>query len=844
MKRTVIVLSAAVRRAPAVVLLLALALSLGIGAFATQVQEASGNEGFAPDNPELLASERIAELFGGEREEVVQILISGDGDLTSPEGVSAAIAIQEAVTTSDAATYLAEQPERPAVVTHIGPVFQAAAMAGVDPTGADGATVDQLYRDALAQMPDEQRGLVTALLPDGTDPAAAATDRALALVFLDLSELGDDFDAIAAVEADLADAVRAAELPAGVTAEPFAFPLLFADTDAFEREIGRLFGLAALIILLILAFVYLVRPRGDIGRLAAVRRTASDVALTLLVIVLAIMWVQGFAGLLGPGVLGWIGPLAEPSRILPVLLIGLGVDYAIHLTSRYREELADGVSVTDGVERATRTVGVALVLATVTTAVGFFTNLATPVPAIRDFGILAGLGIGAAFLLMLTVFPAARLLLDRRAEAAGRLPRASLQGQGERLLPALMARVAVFAERAPAVTLAITVGVGGSLGVVGLANVSTEFSFTDFVPEGSPLVATFDQIRDDFGGGFGETTEVLIEGDIATPAAHNALVAALADLATVDDVTRFGEQAAAQSPVAVLAEALQGPAAAALPQVNPDLTVPPDADVAALYDALRSAAPEPAGAVIGPDLQAIRVSIVTSAGETDAGDLAAALREVFAPVAEAVGGTAVPTSDVIISDAITTALRDSQLTSLFVAVIAAMALLVVNFWVSDRRPLLGVVTIAPVALIVLWTFGMMAATGVPVGPVTATIAALAVGIGVPYTIHVTHRFVEDRERHTSIEEAIRSTVRHTGGALAGSAFTTMAGFGILVTSSLVPFQQFGLVTVYAIGFALVAATVVLPSLLVLWDRYRRRRGDVPAAARQVTTPPPEPVGTV
>ena len=55
-------------------------------------------------------------------------------------------------------------------------------------------------------------------------------------------------------------------------------------------------------------------------------------------------------------------------------------------------------------------------------------------------------------------------------------------------------------------------------------------------------------------------------------------------------------------------------------------------------------------------------------------------------------------------------------------------------------------------------------------------AALAIGIGVPYSIHVTHRYLEDRLRFDDPEEAMRSTTGHTGGALAGSAFTTLAGF--------------------------------------------------------------------
>jgi predicted RND superfamily exporter protein len=160
-----------------------------------------------------------------------------------------------------------------------------------------------------------------------------------------------------------------------------------------------------------------------------------------------------------------------------------------------------------------------------------------------------------------------------------------------------------------------------------------------------------------------------------------------------------------------------------------------------------------------------------------------------------------------------------------ITVVASGLVLVISFLIESRRWFLGVITITPVALVVLWTYGLMYATGIPFGPVTATLAALAIGIGVPFTIHIARRFQEDRREHSEMDEAMRSTMRNTGGALAGSAFTTMAGFGVLITSSLVPFRQMGQVTVYAIGLSLVAAVLVLPSLLALWDRWHRSRGD-------------------
>ncbi len=79
--------------------------------------------------------------------------------------------------------------------------------------------------------------------------------------------------------------------------------------------------------------------------------------------------------------------------------------------------------------------------------------------------------------------------------------------------------------------------------------------------------------------------------------------------------------------------------------------------------------------------------------------------------------------------------------------------------------------------------------GLSFNVLTSTVAARAIGIGVPYGIHITHRFTEDRELATSTEEAMRSTIMYTGGALAASAATTAVGFGVLVFSELIPIQE-------------------------------------------------------
>ncbi len=853
MKALVNNLSRLVSRAPVVVLVSVLVLTAVFGFFSSQVVITDGNEGFAPDAEELLAQERISELFGDDSSaSVLQVIVTGDGDVLTTDGLAAVRTVADVITSSDLGPLLAESPERPALVSYLLPI-EVQAQEGAPAPRTD-AELKEAFRTGVAELPPDVGGIATTLLSGDRDLEAATARRGLLLVFLNapgFDETGDpdafdpgaDFEDFTELEEQVAAQIRATDLPDGFTAEPFSFELIFATGDEFQAEVGRLFGMAALIILVILFFVFWLHPRGRATRWTAARRTGADVVLTMATIFMAISWMNGIGVILGPKYLGLISDFGPMNQIIPILLVGLGVDYAIHLTSRYREEASAGATVTGAMQRAIHTVGIALVLATVTTAVGFLTNLVSPIPALKDFGLLAAIGIASSFVLMLTFVASVRLLLDRRAESGERLPREAMGTTGDRLLPKLIGRTSVLAEKIPAVTLAVALGLG-ALGAYGVTQLETKFSFTDFVPRPNPLLPTFDVLVEEFGGGFGESTQVLIEGQVATPEAHNAMVAALGALGTTEDVVQFGDFPAAQSPLSVLAGLVEPESEAFAPDVaqaavaaglGDDLAVGPDADVAALYAAMLAAAPDQAARVLhqdGGEFDAALFDITTQAGEDGAADLAANMRDAFAPVAAA-GPTAIPTSDEIVNNVVITSLRESQVSSLAITVLAAMALLVINFWVESRRPLLGVITILAVALVMLWSFGIMAALGIPFGPVTATISALAIGIGVPYTIHITHRFQEDRIRFATTEEAIRSTTRNTGGALAGSAFTTMAGFGILVTASTIPFRQFGLVTAYTIGLAMAAAVLVLPSMLVLWDRWHKRRGEPTVDAHAV-----------
>ena len=175
---------------------------------------------------------------------------------------------------------------------------------------------------------------------------------------------------------------------------------------------------------------------------------------------------------------------------------------------------------------------------------------------------------------------------------------------------------------------------------------------------------------------------------------------------------------------------------------------------------------------------------------------------------------------------VTSAMTDGQTTSIAITLIAALIVLMIFFWVTEFKPMLGFIAVSPILLVLLWVLGSMTLLNIPYNVVTALITALSIGIGVDYTIHIIHRFTEELEHGKSLIDATTTTLSTTGSALIGSAITTALAFAVLLFSPSLPFQQFGLVTGITILFALIASIVVVPPMLIVWAAYHQWRAEM------------------
>ena len=160
------------------------------------------------------------------------------------------------------------------------------------------------------------------------------------------------------------------------------------------------------------------------------------------------------------------------------------------------------------------------------------------------------------------------------------------------------------------------------------------------------------------------------------------------------------------------------------------------------------------------------------------------------------------------------ATTDSMRRSIPYAFIASFAIILLTL----RSFKYAILTVIPIALVVVWLYGIMYLFDFSLNYVTATIGAISLGVGVDFAIHMTMRFREELSKQPNKYEALNSSISGTGVALLGSAISSVIGFAIMGFAPMPLFSTFGILTAIMICLALLSSLLTLPSLLYLFSR--------------------------
>jgi predicted RND superfamily exporter protein len=252
----------------------------------------------------------------------------------------------------------------------------------------------------------------------------------------------------------------------------------------------------------------------------------------------------------------------------------------------------------------------------------------------------------------------------------------------------------------------------------------------------------------------------------------------------------------------------------------------PDDNLPTIYRELEaSPAGDRASQYLADDRRSARIVYTASADASDQ-EITAAGHE----IADRFRVDATPTGNTVVFQAVSDLIYESAITSLALALGATVLFLVFIYWVLEGLPSLGIANLAPIVVAVASVAGTMRLLNIPFNAFTATILSLTIGLGIDYSVHVVHRFVDER-RERALIPALRRTVIGTGGALLGSMATTAFGIGVLTLAVLTVLGQFGILTAMSIVYSFLASLLVLPSTLVVWDRFVNDDPDVPMGPR-------------
>ena len=543
-------------------------------------------------------------------------------------------------------------------------------------------------------------------------------------------------------------------------------------------------------------------------------RSWSSAVLAFVGLLMVMVWLKGGSNLVG------LNSSLTLDLIVPIAIIALGVDFFIHASARYQESRRLGRAPSLALGTGLGAVIGALTLAMLSDGIAFLANLTSGIETIIGFAVAAGIATIASYLIMGIFLPLVRMRLDGN-HLPGLRP----------LTTAGLVHPAMPAPQSTTVPGSANGGWGGRLGFIGVGIVATlvrarwivlstaaaitlvttylafqlepQLDVKEFFASESDLVVGLEKLEQHVDLDLaGEPGVVYIRGDLTSRESLAAIEDLLTDLGqnphlgSDDD----GQVRLYRHTVLNLLHQLTGSDYARerieeefgvritdddgdrLPddpfqlqtayQFMHQYGVPRSAD--SLYYDLRQV-----GETVSPYLDSggeMATNLIIGVRGTREQATLAQVRQSLEADLEAVrqvpsisfaGITGSPFTRESTLHAATKALN----VSLPVAVAACLILLAI--WLRSLR--LAVAAVIPMGLVVSWLYAFMYLAGYHLNFVTATIAAVSIGLGIDYSIHVTFRFRREMELNPDRTAALRATASVVGGPLIGSAASSAIG---------------------------------------------------------------------
>lgn len=688
------------------------------------------------DHPFVEVTERVQEVFGN-RYTVVIGVTPKTGDVWQPDVLERVLAITDR---------LAETPG----VTRANLQSLAAPRAKDIAGDANGLLVSRLLDHVPVDVGEAQAIRARLAANPAYKDVLVGRDERTAAIFVEFEKDPNGFGHVMEQVHAAIDPSRGPDVSIAVAGQP----VFLANLETFSKRMAWLLPIAVLLIGLVHLEAF---------------RTVQGLVLPLVTAVLALVWSLGIMTLAGVH-------LDPFNNVTPILILAVAAGHSVQMLKRYYEEFdrasagslltpreASRAAVVASVVR----VGPVLMAACVIAALSFLSLVVFDIQAIRTFGVFCCLGILSIIVVEMTFTPALRAMLP---------PPAAREAKAEKAITMWDRFAGLLAEQVidrkhrqhvfmGALLFAVTMAVGAS-------QVRIDNSLRSFFSDDLPARADDRLLNERLAGT--NTFYVLVEG---------ASDDAIKDPAVLAGMARTQEWLAAQPGVGHTLSLVD-----MLKQINRGMTggagpaiLPQDSDLISQYLLLYSMSGEP-GDFDGLVDYGYRNAIIQAFVKTDSSAFVADLDERIRPV---IAKNFPPTVQVRLGGSITTptAMNDVMVNGKIKNVLQIYVMVFVVSALLFRSFSLPGLILLPLVFTTLGVFGLMGFAGVPLQIATATVSALAIGIGADYAIYMTWRLREELRSGAAEAEAIRATFASAGKAVMFVASAVGVGYAVLMASA-------------------------------------------------------------
>ena len=547
--------------------------------------------------------------------------------------------------------------------------------------------------------------------------------------------------------------------------------LLTYISDLMRDDLTNLLPLAFLVIAFILFLSF---------------RSISGVLLPLLIAIIAIVWSLGSMAFLDI-------KMSMISNNIPIILLAIGSAYTIHVINRINK--VSQSKETDVIARALAFVLIPLILAALTTIIGFVSFIfGAYLNMIVDFGIFTALGTLFASLLSIFFVPAILEVVNYKRKKNIK------QKEHSFLTNYFLKPINALLIKRPK-TILIFWMVLIAISIVGMSSIKRSVDIQEYFKKNNPTRLAENIMIEKFGG----TKPIFVhfKGNMQSPKVLKTMIQ------TSEYMEKSPDVYTSMSIAKLIAE------------INLNITntrgIPNKSEqIEQLWFLLEGN--EVLNRFVNEDLtEGIIISKFKSPDNESKKEFAKYMRAFIATNSSEdceIEITGMPFVDITMDQS----LINSQIGSILIAILFVIILvgIILRSWIS------GLYASIPIIATIMLLFGFMGLTGISLNIATVLVASVALGIGIDYSIHIISHFNESYKKSQDLYASIQESILISGNAIIINVISVSAGFLILVFSEMVPLQYFGLLIALSMVSSCLGALTLLPSILILMNRNKSK----------------------